>query len=179
MNPSEADEHLSDRTVNKCASIAYNDLSYLNIGEIFIVNVYPFYESKSSNLNDVLLKIKKVSNSYYYREVFINLQIIQRLINNSKYVLLATGEIPKTISNEKEYQFILDSIVSYIESSIGTVYLATSKYKYKNKYILKDKYSYHICPNGNPKIIDRIKLHKVKSGKFLEILDGKEIILTL
>ncbi|RFU61500.1 DUF1643 domain-containing protein [Bacillus sp. V59.32b] len=178
MNPSKANHHNSDKTINKCASMTYNDLSHLKVGQFSIVNVYPFYESKSAGLNDVLFKVKGISESVYFKELFANLYGIKQAIEGSDHVLLATGGIPKSIADQKEYQFILDTIVSYVESSKGVAFLGTSK-NYKGRYVLQKKYAYHICPNGNPNTIDKIKLHKVQNGQFVDIPDEKEITLTI
>ncbi|WP_243356791.1 DUF1643 domain-containing protein [Bacillus litorisediminis] len=176
MNPSKANEVESDRTINKCASIAFHDLEHLHIGQFSIVNIYPFYESNSKELNTVINNVKAVSKTFYYREIFYNLKVVENKIRNSDFVMLGTGGIPKDIDNVKEYQFILNTFISYIECHQGKVFLGTSQ-KYHNKYIYKGKYSYHICPKGNPNTIERIKLHNIKNGKFINLPIEKEIIL--
>ncbi|MGQ7873483.1 DUF1643 domain-containing protein [Bacillus sp. 1A] len=178
MNPSKADEEDSDNTINKCAKIAYHNLMDLKIGEFTIVNAYPFYESDSSKLDNISSNIKEKYCDLYYKELMKNLSYIKQAIQLSDYVLLGTGAIPNEISNKSEYQFVLDTIHSYVETFKGTVYLGTSKEKYNGKYILKGRYSYHICPKGNPHTIDRIKLHRINRGKFIDISKEKEIIIT-
>jgi hypothetical protein len=174
MNPSKANEYESDRTINKCASIAFNDLKQLKIGRFSIVNVYPFYESNSTKLNEVLIKVNKYSRTFGYQELLDNLKVIQNEIKHSDYIVIGTGGIPKTISNQEEYEFILNTIISYAESYKGKVYLGSSE-KYNDRFVYKGKYSYHICPNGNPNTIDKIKLHKIRNGIFIEIPGVKEI----
>lgn len=178
MNPSKADHNYSDRTINKCASITNHDLSYLGVGQFTIGNVYPFYQSKSTGLNDTLSKAKGTSESMYYKTLFINLFSIKQGIEDADYVLLGTGGIPPAIYDKEEYQFLVNTIVSYVESSKGAAFLGTSII-YHDKYILKNKYAYHICPNGNPRTIDKIKLHKVQNGRFVDIPDEREIRLTI
>lgn len=168
MNPSKVNEHDSDNTLNKCASVAFTSIPHLEIGEISIVNVYPFYESSASHLNSVLHDVKSKSKEFYYKEMFANLRTVQEAVKSADYILLGTGGIPGSIIDKEEYTFILDTIVSYVESFHGTVFLGTST-KYHDKYVYMDKYSYHICPNGNPNTIDKIKLHKVQNGKFISI----------
>lgn len=178
MNPSQADEINSDKTINKCASIAYHDFSQFHVGKFSIVNVYPFYQSKSSLLQDTITNIKQISQTFYYKELFENLRIIRNKIVSSDYIILGTGGIPPTIRNKKEYQFILDSIMDTIETQKQTVFLTTSKKKYNAKYIYANSYSYHICPQGNPNTIDALKRHKVVNGVFTTIPDESEIVLT-
>lgn len=176
MNPSKANEYESDRTINKCASIAFNDLRHLEVGKFCIVNVYPFYESDSTKLETLLNKVRSTSRSFYFKELIRNLQTIESRVKRSDYVLLGTGGIPKTITNKREYKFILNTIVSYIETYRETVFLVSSN-KYNNRFIYNDEFSYHICPKGNPNTIDKIKLHKIENGKFVEIPSEKVIHL--
>lgn len=178
MNPSKANEYESDRTINKCASIAFNDLEHFKIGKFSIVNLYPFYESNACNLNNVLYNVKKFANTFCYQELLDNLMIIQNELKQTDYVIMGTGGIPDTITNKDEYDFILSTIVSYAESYKGRVYLGSSE-KYNNRFIYKGKYAYHICPNGNPNTIDQIKLHKIQKGKFTEISGAKAISLQI
>jgi hypothetical protein len=135
MNPIRAFKFHSDKTINKCARIAFNDLSYFEIGKFSIVNAYPFYESRSSKLNDVLTDVKNTSKGFYFAEIFSNLYKIQQEIINSDYVLMGTGRIPNNVLNQKEYKFILDTIYSYIESYKGIAFLGTSAKKYNNQYV--------------------------------------------
>ncbi|MDA2462539.1 DUF1643 domain-containing protein [Bacillus cereus group sp. MYBK65-1] len=178
MNPSKADNYHSDKTINKCAGIVHNDLVDLVIGQFSIVNVYPFYESDSIKLNDILREAQGELKDLYTKQLEINLKVIKKKISEANHVFLGTGGIPNGISNREEYQSILDTILSYLESSKGVVYLGTSR-KYKGRYVLKNKYSYHICPRGNPNVIDKLKLHKVYKGNFESIPDEKEISLTV
>lgn len=176
MNPSKAGKTISDKTINKCAHTAYVDLKELKIGYFSIVNVYPFYESNSSNLQVTLTAVQNTSKLFYYKELIENLKTIYSAIKMSDYIVLCTGGIPKEIINKDEYQFLINTIHSYVESMKRTFYLGKGD---KNKGFIKDgKYSYHICPNGNPKTINKLKLHKLQNGQFLEVLPEKIITLT-
>lgn len=177
MNPSQANEYNSDRTINKCASIAYHDLAHLHVGKFSIVNVYPFYQSQSSQLQNTIIKTKKVSSAFYYKELFENLRVIRQGIQSADYIVMGTGGIPDTIQNKKEYQFILHTILDALEVCNQTVYLPTSKRRY-NGYLYQGIYPYHICPRGNPNTIDALKPHKVVNGTFIEIPNDQEVLLT-
>lgn len=176
MNPSKAGKTISDKTINKCAHTAFYDLRALEIGHFSIVNVYPFYESNSSKLQVALAAVQNTSKRFYYKELIENLKTIYSAIEMSDYIVLCTGGMPKEIIDKDEYQFLINTIHSYIETIKGTAYLGKGN---NNKGFIKDgKYSYHLCPNGNPRTINKLKLHKLENGQFLEVFPENIFTLT-
>lgn len=176
MNPSTANKSISDKTINKCAHVAYHDLTSYKIGEFRVVNVYPYYESCSVKLYETLKKVKSISSSYYYRKVLENLSLIHDQIAEVDYIFLCTGGIPDNIEDVEEYQFILNTIHSYVESIQGFAFLGKAD-KYKS-YLKSKKYSYHLCPNGIPSVINSAKLFRLSKGKFLHNSNQDPIPLT-
>ena len=176
MNPSAANKSESDKTINKCAHVAYYDLKDYKIGELSVVNVYPYFQSKSAKLQETLSMVKSLSSSYYYRKILDNLNLIRNQIVNSDYVFLCTGGIPDSIDDVAEYEFILNTIHSYVESIHGVAFLGKAD-TYKS-YVNNDKYSYHICPKGMPSKINSAKLFKLVKGKFLDNPNYDPIPLT-
>ena len=134
MNPSKADNNISDKTINKCAHISYHDLKKLKIGYFSVVNVYPFYEAYSSKLQSTLVAVQSASKSFYYKEIIKNLEVISLEIVKADYIFLCTGGIPKEIIDINEYQFLINTIHSYVETNKGTVFLGKGD---KNKDYLK------------------------------------------
>ncbi|MFD1349059.1 DUF1643 domain-containing protein [Oceanobacillus caeni] len=175
MNPSKAGKTISDKTINKCAHTAFYDLSELKIGHFSIVNVYPFYESNSSKLQEALVTVRNTSMRFYYKELIENLKTIYSEIENADYIVLCTGGMPDKIIDKEEYLFLVNTIHSYAETLKETVYLGKGD---NNKGFIKGgRYSYHLCPNENPRTINKLKLHKLENGQFREI--SPENIFTL
>lgn len=166
MNPSKANEIESDNTINKCSYICHHDLENFQIGSFSIVNVYPFYQSNSNRLNECLIKVNAEDKPFYSNEIFENLKTIYSEIKAADYVVLATGGIPDNIEDIEEYEFLLSTIHSYVESLKGEVFL--TKADNYSGYLRDGKYSYHLCPNGNPYKITKMKLHQIKNGEFIE-----------
>ncbi|GGL57159.1 DUF1643 domain-containing protein [Sporolactobacillus putidus] len=166
MNPSKANRFFSDRTVNKLAHISYFDLRSLCIGSFSVVNVFPFCRSNSSELHDTLDETINVSKRFYYRQLTLNLREIYSSIDAADYVFLGTGGIPANIQDKEEYDFMIKTIHSYVETLKGQALLGKGE---NNETFLKDgKYSYHLCPNGNPQTINRARFFKLRAGKFVE-----------
>ncbi|WP_145543312.1 DUF1643 domain-containing protein, partial [Virgibacillus sp. SK37] len=126
MNPSKAGRKISDKTINKCAHTSFYDLSELKIGHLSIVNVYPFYESNSSKLQEALVTVRNTSMHFYYKELIENLKAIYLEIEMADFVVLCTGGMPDNIINKDEYQILINTIHSYVETLKGTVYLGKS-----------------------------------------------------
>ncbi|MFS1518614.1 DUF1643 domain-containing protein [Bacillus sp. SCS-151] len=181
MNPSKANSYESDKTINKCASICYHDLSHLKIGRFKVVNVYPFYQSNANQLVATISNVKNISRALYYEEILNNVSVVQDVVKTSDYVIMATGRIPDTINDKTEYQFILDTIGCYIETYKGKVYLSSGK-SYNNRYYMEyagNQYSYHLAPKGITSKIDRLKLFNISNGKFMSIPETNPIPLTV
>ncbi|MEH6945181.1 DUF1643 domain-containing protein [Bacillus sp. JJ722] len=175
MNPGVADMDVSDSTVNKCAHVAFNDLRSYKIGAFSIVNVYPYFLS-STNLHKVLDSVKSLSSAYYYKKLFANLSLIHDQIVEADYVFLCTGGIPENIDDANEYEFLIDTIHSYVESIHGAAFLAKSD-RYKS-FVKNDKYSYHLCPSGIPNVINTAQRFKISKGRFVQIENQYKLPLT-
>ncbi|WP_350272341.1 DUF1643 domain-containing protein [Bacillus cabrialesii] len=60
-NPSDADATVSDPTINILSELLHTRENCYEIGTIYIVNVYPFYEPNSENLFELLKNINILS----------------------------------------------------------------------------------------------------------------------
>ncbi len=119
MNSSQANELLSDKSVNKVIEFIYLQNTcekslVKNIGFINIVNIFPLYESNSGNVQEKIniiisegqLDEMQRQNKYAFEDVFLN----------SEKVVFAWGDVPKKVSakiHNHEVLMIYDLIVSY------------------------------------------------------------------
>jgi hypothetical protein len=166
MNPSTAAHYDSDKTMNKIAHTSFVDLKELHIGSATVVNVYPFYQTKSSELQTTLTDLMGISKRFYYKQLFTNLREVYSAIAAADYVFLGTGGIPDHIQDKEEYNFLIHTIHSYVETLKGTALLGKGD---KNKSYLKNGiYSYHLCPHGNPTTINKAHFYKLSNGRFIK-----------
>lgn len=75
-NPSKANEHESDLTINKAIKAAYKQ----GASKIFIFNVLPFYLTDSNQLIAFVKKLKKNESSDYNNAVSKNLEVIKNYL---------------------------------------------------------------------------------------------------
>ncbi|MFP3417960.1 DUF1643 domain-containing protein [Bacillus sp. SIMBA_154] len=75
-NPSKANEHESDLTINKIIAAAYKQ----DASKIFIFNVLPFYLTDSNQLISYVKKLMKNDKSEYDTVVFKNLDVIKNYL---------------------------------------------------------------------------------------------------
>ena len=87
MNPSEADEEKSDRTINKVVKYVFNNDKTKGYGRILIMNLFVAYKTKPEGVNKLIAK-----SDFDY--VVGNKDSI---ISNNEYILNATKESELTI----------------------------------------------------------------------------------
>ncbi|SMQ78360.1 Protein of unknown function [Bacillus sp. OV166] len=175
MNPSHATDLISDETINICSHIAFNDLNKFEIGSITIVNVHPYYEPKSFKLQAILDDLKTNHPSIYENTMKENMKTILQEIDNSNYVFLSTGLVPKEIVDKGSYRELVRSIHNYLEEKVGSVFLC--KGDRNKKYFGSVQLSYHINPLGG-QYVNKAKRFFIRNTKLVEIPNGPEIALT-
>lgn len=175
MNPSVANESISDKTVNKCAHHAFHDLKHLEIGSFSIVNIHPFYESNSLELQPILTNLKSNFPEKYLESMNCNLKTIHQAIKDSHEIFLCTGNVPKSIINKREYRSLVRSVHSYIESESREVYLVKGD---RNQRWYGDG---HLSHHLNPKVgrINKAKKHGIKNNKFIDLPHEPEVNLSI
>lgn len=95
MNPSKADMEQSDATVNKVICFAASTANdEYKIGKVQILNLFALYEPKSRSLQKLLDQVMEYPIKYQgnYME---NRKNINDVISNSKYIVLAWGDVPR------------------------------------------------------------------------------------
>lgn len=106
MNPSKADNDISDLSVNAVIKLSYNLACKQGIGnvKVNIVNLFPFYETNSKKLYEKLER-------YAEKEYIINV-IIEERINESDTIIFAWGNIPPKCKelHQNKVQFFFNKI---------------------------------------------------------------------
>ena len=101
LNPSQADDNISDHTVNRIIkhSFIHSNLedSSIRVSKINVVNLFPFYETKSENLQKGIDLVRALDQTLYEDEMEQNFKQIKYALDNSQFVVLAWGEVPKEL----------------------------------------------------------------------------------
>lgn len=115
MNPSAAVHDKSDRTINKVIKGAFND----GAGIVDVVNIFPFYETDSKKLGEVLGKISETELAIIQKE---NHKVIKDSIESSfksgGKVICGWGNRPTKLgkSNMRIYNSNLDCIKNILSN---------------------------------------------------------------
>lgn len=145
MNPSAADETVSDDTINKVAEALIEDSQ-----KISILNLFPFYEPDSTLLGDV------INNS---EETILeeNKASFAEAIEHSHKIILAWGDVPKGLAAKLHNKHVHE-LIEVIEECNKSNFLYVFNYgeKSKLKFISKKKRPLH--PS-------RKKIHSLKKVK--------------
>lgn len=95
-NPSKATESISDYTVNNVIKYLYEkkktESCLKNLGTIVILNIFPFYKTDSSKLNNCI-KIR------YKKNIEKNIEVIKELISKHNNIILGWGNPPKGLAD--------------------------------------------------------------------------------
>ncbi|WP_242223166.1 DUF1643 domain-containing protein [Bacillus cereus group sp. BfR-BA-01380] len=135
MNPSIADEHKSDTTVNKVISFFADDyievvkgaeINTENIKTLNILNLFSLYNSNSENLNADFKNLRSLLPKQKFNAIFDkNLAVIKQTLKESDYIILAWG-MPEDfhltlyfsmINHILSYLFTLDKLVYVFQAS--------------------------------------------------------------
>lgn len=145
MNPSKADKYQSDNSVNKVIKCFCDSYGFINI-----VNLFPFYETKSSKLSELINKLKKEPE---FNEIIkFNLCTIKTKINSVNEIVLAWGDPANDEITQMHYGISME-ILSYIAGKENIYVFGTTKFD----TILTKK--------GNPRHPSRLDYSKIKKAK--------------
>lgn len=174
MNPSLATDLISDKTIDHCAHVAYADLKHLEIGSITIVNIHPYYQPKSSELQPILYDLKTNHLNLYESTMKENMTTILQEIDKTNYVFLCTGLVPKKIVDKDSYRKLIRTVHNYLEENVKFVFLC--KGERNKKFYGPGNFSYHLSPLG--RYVDKAKRFFIRNTKFVEVPCEQEIPLT-
>lgn len=142
MNPSKADDKVSDRTINsvvkfmssggcevKNRNIDITDLKYISV-----VNLFPICCSKSSELNSYIDKISRSTNENLKIDEIIvsNRKVINEMISASDYVVLSWGDCPSNFhetSFHREVINVMDLLKDYKKSNVYIFHIRNNRAK--------------------------------------------------
>jgi len=106
MNPATANDVISDRTINNVLTRIYEEL--LEVKEVVIVNLYPLYETYSSELE------------LHQQQSELNFDKIYSLLNTVDFAILGWGK-PKGASEKKlkeiEYHAHALKVISMLQQA--------------------------------------------------------------
>lgn len=161
MNPSLANHNISDKTVNKVIKFAFIK-GKGKIGIVNMVNLFPFYETNSSNLQTIINRVKNNVTLNFDGIISNNNNIIFKNIKLSKWVILAWGN-PSVNIDSLIHDKQCSSILNYISSVRSTI-----------SYVIKTQYYNILTKDGYPRHPSRPSLKGFKKCLINE--EGKIII---
>ncbi|MDQ0972420.1 hypothetical protein QFZ31_002298 [Neobacillus niacini] len=165
MNPSKADQNISDITVNKLIKFAFTK-GRGNIGIIQIVNLFPFYETNSPNLQAIINRVQNNNTLNLEDIISNNNNIIFKSLEESKWTILAWGDPSENIDIDL-HQTQCRSIIKHIKNIDNS-----------NIYVIKTHYKNILTNNGYPRHPSRPALNgfkKCKINKDNNIVIGEKI----
>jgi len=174
MNPSDANEDNSDKTVNNCLLIAHHDLAHLKIGSVTVVNVHSYYEPKSFKLQETLTYMTKHHPELHESIMESNKTAIYKALTDAEHIFLCTGNVPSSIKDKAAYRVLVRDIHRHIEAQDKPVFLCKGD---KNKSFRgKGNLSHHLTPLVG--YTNKAKKYTIRNAKFIEIPEEKEFKLT-
>lgn len=149
MNPSKADEDQSDNSVNKVIKYFRDSYGFINI-----VNLFPFYETESPKLSELINKIKKEPE--FNKIIKTNLCKIKTEINRAEKIVLAWGDPANDEITQMHYS-ISREIFSYIADKENIYVFDTRKL---DTTLTKKGNPRHPIRLGNSIFIKKAKVEK-------------------
>lgn len=142
MNPSAADSTQSDNTVNGTINHLYQD----QFKFITILNLFPIYDSNSSNLYNSVQSIRNSTSSFNLQNIIDNnLNTISNYIGRSSKIILAWGNCP-TADSKFPTSTTFNATLFY-----NTIHNVLNMLKYKtNLYYFKFNGCSKLTQYGNP-----------------------------
>ncbi|WP_276735977.1 DUF1643 domain-containing protein [Bacillus sp. (in: firmicutes)] len=137
-NPSDADATVSDPTINILSELLHTRENCYEIGTIYIVNVYPFYEPNSENLFELLKNINILSPDKHRFMKTKNLGTILRICGESDHVIAAWGENPNGFPKE-----IYNQDIHKLENELRSNGITTGHLHWKGKELTDTGYYFH------------------------------------
>lgn len=125
MNPSKANLSESDGTVNKVVNFLQEDYK-----KISICNIFPFYETKSLQLDDLLKRFKETHTEEKFNQIMEkNLLTIKEIIKSNNKLVFAWGDSPNGF-NKETYSHYASKIIEVANNNSKIKYV----FKTNNQY---------------------------------------------